>query len=136
VAAIAIAASIPVRADRQKADFNLEHRGVGLSGWHAAIDGVRYRTSGPSGSVFLPADAQMVVIPLRAAGMATDIKLELRLDGRPADIVNIPSDRWHFLRLPLPRDRTGPRFRRLDLRVASAPPGAEAVLMIGKVEPK
>ena len=46
-AVIAIAVSIPVRVDRQKADFNLEHRGVGLSAWHDAVDGVRYRTSGP-----------------------------------------------------------------------------------------
>ena len=42
-AVIAIAVSIPVRVDRQKADFNLEHRGVGLSAWHDAVDGVRYR---------------------------------------------------------------------------------------------
>ena len=125
-----------MRADRQKADFNLEHYGIGLSVWHDAVDGVRYRTSGPAGSVFLPSDAQMVVIPLRAASMATDIKLELRLDGRPADIVNVPSERWLVLRLPLPHDRNAPRFRRLDLRVANAPAGAEAVLMIGKVEPK
>ena len=136
LAVIAIAASIPVRADRQKADFDLEHRGVGLSGWHDAIDGVRYRTSGPSGSVFLPADAQVVLIPLRAASPAKEIRLELGLDGRPADIITVPSDRWHFLRLALPHDRSGPRFRRLDLRVGNAPPGADAIVMIGKVEPK
>ena len=135
-AIISIAVSIPVRVDRQKADFNLEHRGVGLSVWHDAVDGVRYRTSGAAGSVFLPGDAQMVAIPLRAASMPTDIKLELRLDGRPADIVSVPSERWLVLRLPLPHDRNAPRFRRLDLRVADAPTGAEAVLMIGKVEPK
>jgi O-antigen ligase len=136
VAMLAIAASVPVRADRQKADFNLEHRGVGLSTWRDAIDGVRYRLAGPESSVFLPADAQMVVVPLRAAGAVSNLRLELRLDGRPADIVVVPSDRWHYLRLALPQDRNAPRFRRLDLQVADAPPGDESVLMIGKVEPK
>jgi O-antigen ligase len=135
-ATLFIAVSVPVRADRQKADFNLEHRGVGLSTWHDAIDGVRYRLAGSTSSVFLPTDAQMVVLPLRAAGTAADVRLELRLDGRPADIVIVPSDRWHYLRLALPRDRDAPRFRRLDLQVANPPPGEGSVLMIGKVEPK
>jgi hypothetical protein len=143
-AVLLIAASVPVRADRQKADFNLEHRGVGLSTWRDAIEDVRYRLAGASSSVFLPADAQMVVIPVRAVGRA-DIRLELRLDGRPADVVVVPSDRWHYLRLALPRDSSGPRFRRLDLLVtrgrpsssgSNAPLGDESVLMIGKVEPK
>ena len=135
-AIILIAVSVPVRADRQKADFNLEHRGVGLSTWRDAVDGVRYRLAGPASSVFLPADAQMVVVPLRTISTVTSIRLELKLDGRPADIVIVPSDRWHYLRLALPRDRDAPRFRRLDFRVADAPPGVESVLMIGKVEPK
>ena len=145
VAMLLIAASVPVRADRQKADFNLEHRGVGLSTWRDAIEGVRYRLAGATSSVFLPADAQMVVVPLRAVGTAADVRLELRLDGRPADVVMVPSDRWHYLRLALPRDSNGPRFRRLDLLVTSGratssssntSPRDESVLMIGKVEPK
>ncbi len=87
----------------------------------------------------------MVVVPLRAVGAAADIRLELRLDGRLADVVMVPSDRWHYLRLALPQERNGPRFRRLDLLVlnagapsalANAPSGDERVLMIGKVEPK
>jgi len=135
-AVLLIAVSVPVRADRQKADFNLEHRGVGLSAWHEAIDGVRYRLAGLSSSVFLPADAQMVVVPLRATGMATDVTLELRLDGRPADVVIVPSNRWHYLRLTLPREREAPRFRRLDLHVADPLTRDGDVLMIGKVEPK
>jgi len=135
-AILLVAVSVPVRADRQKADFNLEHRGVGLSTWHDAVDGVRYRLAGPTSSVFLPAGAQMVVVPVRAAGRSSEARLELRLDGRPADIVTVPSDRWLHLRLALPQDRDAPRFRRLDLQVANASPDEATVLMIGKVEPK
>jgi hypothetical protein len=135
---VAIAASVPVRADRQKADFNLEHRGVGLSVWQEEIDGVRYRLAGPTSSVFLPAGAQMVVLPLRAAAnvATTGVTLELRLDGRPANVLTVPSDRWHFLRLALPRNRHAPRFRRLDLYIANTPSGDGSVLMVGKVEAK
>jgi hypothetical protein len=136
VAIALIVASVPVRVDRQKADFDLEHRGVGLSTWRDAVDGVRYRLAGSLSSVFLPADAQMVVVPLRAVRSVPDLRLELRLDGRPADIVAVPSDRWLYLRLALHPDRNGPRFRRLDLHIANAPSGDTDVLMIGKVEPK
>jgi O-antigen ligase len=132
---LAILISIPVRVDRQKADFNLEHRGVGLSAWHDAIDGVRYRVGGATSSVFVPSDVQMVSIPLRAIKTAPQLRVELRLDGRPADVVNIFSDRWQLLRLRLPQDRNAPRFRRLDLHVVGASSGSD-LLMIGKVEPR
>ena len=116
-----------------------------LSAWRDAIEGVRYRLAGPTSSVFLPADAQMVVVPLRAVGPTAEVRVELRLDGRPADVVVIPSERWQYLRLTLPRDSEGPRFRRLDLLVPSGgdpssspntPQGDGGVLMIGKVEAK
>ena len=135
-AVVLVALSVPVRADRQKADFNLEHRGVGLSAWHDAIDGVRYRVAGTSSSVFLPADVQMVVVPLRAVGPPAEVRLELRLDGRPADVIMVSRERWHQLRLNLPQERNGPRFRRLDLHVLDVPANADNVLMIGKVQPK
>jgi O-antigen ligase len=135
-AAVLVALSVPVRADRQKADFNLEHRGVGLSAWHDAIDGVRYRVAGTSSSVFLPADVQMVVVPLRAVGPPAEVRLELRLDGRPADVIMVSRERWHLLRLNLPQERNGTRFRRLDLHVLDVPANADNVLMIGKVQPK
>ncbi len=88
------AVSVPVRADRQKADFDLEHRGVGLSTWHDAIDGVRYRVAGSSSSVFLPADVQMVVVPLRAVGPpAKWARAAARWPARRRH--HRPADRWH-----------------------------------------
>ena len=132
----AIAVSIPLRAAHDRADFNLEHHGVGLSTWRDEIDGVRYRLAGDTSSLFLPADAQMVIIPLRIVAPATEARVELRLDGRQADVVNVQPDRWLQLRLALPHDRNGPRFRRLDLHVVNAAPRGQDVLMIGKVDPK
>jgi O-antigen ligase len=125
--------SIPVRFVQQRADVDLEHRGVGLSQWQAAIDGVRYRLAQPTSSVFVPTEARMIVVPLRSRSTGPDLRVRVTLDGRPADIVTVPSDRWQPLRLQVQQDRRAPRFRRLELQVEDAAAGDE-VLMIGKVE--
>ena len=83
----------------------------------------------------LRASAQMVIIPLRSVGLAPEVTVELSLDGRPADVVTVVSDRWHYLRLQMMRDAGGPRFRRLDLRV-TPDSGDASVLMVGKIEPR
>jgi O-antigen ligase len=133
---VAIALSVPLRVARQRADFNLEHRGVGLSAWQDAIDGIRYRLAGSRSSVFLPADSQMIVVPLRSVSPAGEIRVQLTLDGRPADVVKVTADRWRQLRLRMPQDRRSPRFRRLDLQTDDIPSGGAPILMIGKVEPR
>jgi O-Antigen ligase len=128
-----VAISVPVRVVAQRADFDLEHRGIGLSPWQSGVDGVRYRLAGATSSVFVPSSAQALVIPLRAQGSAPERRVEIRLDGRPGDVVTVASDRWLFLRLRMLPDREAPRFRRLELR--TAPESGDApVLMIGKVE--
>jgi O-antigen ligase len=130
-----IAASAPVRVVHQRADFDLEHRGVGLSPWQPEVEGIRYRLAASPSSVFVPSDARVLVVPLRSVSTAPEVQVEIRLDGRPADVVNIASNRWHQLRIQMPQDREAPRFRRLEFRTT---PSSEAtpVLMIGKVEPR
>ncbi len=128
-----LAASIPVRARNERADFNLEHQGIGLSGWRDELDGVRYRVAGPTSSVFVPSGSRSFTVPLRAA--TQELRVELRLDGRPADVVRVPSDRWLPMQLLLPFG-ANPRFRRLEFRVTDVPPNAAEILMIGKVQPR
>ncbi len=128
--------SVPLRFVQERADFNLEHRGVGLSPWQSAMDGVRYRVAGRSCSLFVPADAQTIVVPLRAMSPHQDLRVRMMLDGRAADVIIVRSDRWQSLRLHLPQERNAPRFRRLELHVDALSPADEDVLMIGKVEPK
>ena len=130
---IATIVSVPVRFVQQRADFNLEHRGVGLSPWQSAIDGVRYRLAQPTSSVFIPSDARVIVVPVRAASAHSELRVRMSLDGRPADVVTVFSDRWLSLRLQVPQDRRAPRFRRLELRVDGVTT-SDDVLMIGKVE--
>ena len=131
-----IALSVPLRVVRQRADFDLEHRGVGLSAWQDAVDGIRYRLAGSRSSVFVPSGTQMVVVPLRSTSPTGEIRVQLTLDGRPADVVRIGADRWQHLRLQMPQDRRSPRYRRLEFQTEDIPSGDSPLLMIGKVEPR
>ena len=125
--------SIPVRFVQQRADFDLQHRGVGLSPWQDAVDGIRYRLAQTTSSVFIPSDARVIVVPLRATPRHPEIRVRLLLDGRPADVVTVAAERWQSLRIQVPPERRPPRFRRLEFAV-DGPPGQSDVLMIGKVE--
>ncbi len=132
---ILAAASIPFQVGRQRADYNLDHRGVGLSAWQDAVDGVRYRLAGTTSAVFIPSQAQTITMPVRLVRGASAVRLHLTLDGRPADIVSVEPDRWQPLRLHLPQGRA-PRFRRLEIRVENAPADSAPILMFGKIEPR
>jgi O-Antigen ligase len=134
--AVVIVCSIPARAARLRAEFELEHRGIGVSLWQEAIDGVRYRIAGAVSTVFVPSTARAVTVPLRAMKAGDGVQVELQLDGRSADVTWVPHDRWHYLRILLPDKPGGPRFRRLDLRVAGVPSTETSLLMIGKVDPR
>lgn len=135
-AILAIAVSVPLRVKSQRADFNLEHQGIGLSMWQPALDGVRFRVGGAASTVFMPADATVVTVPLRAANAHETLNVSLYLDDRPADVVSVPGDQWKHLRLIVPQNSSGARFRRLDLRVTRDPSAPSNVLLVGKVEPR
>jgi O-antigen ligase len=135
VLVVLVSMAIPVQVIRQRADFDLEHRGVGLSPWQSEVDGIRYRLAGSTSSVFVPSDARLLTVPLRSVSTTPELRVEIRLDGRPADVVNVVSDRWHYLRIGMLREGDAPRFRRLEFRTAPSS-GAAPVLMIGKVEPR
>jgi O-antigen ligase len=130
---VATLISIPLRFVQQRADFDLQHRGVGLSPWQDAVDGVRYRLAQTASSVFVPSDARVIVVPLRATPQHPELRVRLLLDGRPADVVTVAAERWQSLRIQVPPERRPPRFRRLEFAVDGAPAETD-VLMVGKVE--
>jgi O-Antigen ligase len=134
--ALVIVCSIPARTARLRAEFELEHRGIGVSLWQDALDGVRYRIAGAVSTVFVPAAARAVTVPLRAMTADDGVRVELQLDGRSADVTWVPRDRWHYFRILLPDKQDGPRFHRLDLRVIGAASTEASLLMIGKVDPR
>jgi O-antigen ligase len=133
VAAVAILiATFPIRARQQLSASNLEHVGIDLSGWRFSEDGTRYREAGSTCSVFVPARAGWIAIPLRAARPGVLLDVEVWLDGRLVNIVRVPADRWYTLRLVVPAGHDGPKFKRVDLRVPASQ-GASVVLLVGKV---
>jgi hypothetical protein len=129
---VILIATLPLRAHRRIAASNLEHVGIGLSGWHWTEDGTRYRAAGRVSSVFVPAHAGWISLPLRAANPGATLDVEVRLDARLVNIVHVPSDRWYSLRLVIPAERDGPKFRRVDLRVPASE-DASVILLVGKV---
>jgi hypothetical protein len=132
--AIVLAATLPLRARREVADTNLDHVGIGLSSWHRTEDDRLYRTlSGRSATVFVPSDARSVSLPLRSTSGIREV--ELRLDGRPANVVDVASDRWSNIRIVLPAESNERKFRRVDLSVRGDLADDEDVLLVGKVVP-
>ena len=131
---LVVGLSVPVRTNSERADFNLEHRGIGLSVWQDEIDGIRYRRAGSTSVVFVPSGSSVSVVPLRASRPSDDLKVEVWLDGRRADEVRVRSDLWLPLRLLLPKSANPPRFHRLEFRVSDPPAVEAAILMVGKVQ--
>ena len=127
---------VPLRARKEMAGANMEHVGFGLSRWQTDSTGVRTGCSTGRSSAFLPANAHTVTIPLRAVSSSPALHVQLRLDGRAADVGVVPFDRWFDLRFSLSEPSSAPRFRQLDLDVLEPNPGGNDILMIGRVEPR
>jgi hypothetical protein len=135
VLVIVLLVSLPFRVQAEFGRTELDHQGIGLSLWQDADDGVRYRLAGGTSTVFVPASARVITVPLRAAA-DQELTVELRLDNRLADVVRVPGGRWLMLRVPMPDDDSA-RYRALAFRVRGAGADRESpLLMIGKVTPQ
>ena len=101
-----------------------------MSAWQPEIDGIRYRVAGAFSSVFVPGRGA-VGLPLRSASSGGPVRVEVRLDGRLADVVQVPSDRWITIKILMPEVPDAPRFRRVDLSMARG--RDPEALLVGKV---
>jgi hypothetical protein len=135
IVAFAFLALVPYRIQREISHLEMEHVGIGLSLWQRPGDGTLFRTAGVSSSLFVPAHARSIVVPLRAIGPDDFLEVELRLDGRLADVVRVPRERWYDLHMILPAAAKA-RFRRLDVRVRTDMSQDVPMLMIGRVQPR
>jgi hypothetical protein len=128
LAVIVITLPWRVRASMQDAD--LEHAGIGVPGnWRVAPDGTRYREAQGHATLFVPKGSALKVrvYPL------TDqpVQLELRLDGRVADIVRLLPREWNDLIISPRNVATTARYGPLDLRLIDA---GQTPMWITKVE--
>jgi O-antigen ligase len=132
-AVLVIAVSIVPRANAQRRDANLEHVGIGVSGWQMSEDGVRYRWADGHAILFVPGRTAGCVVKLRSTGEG--VQVELGLDGRAGNVVHVAADRWTDVRMFLPRTNRAAQFRRLDVRIVSGAADGGDRLMIGRVDP-
>ena len=132
---LAVAVSVPLRARREFGGANLEHQGIGLSRWQLDADGARYRMAGATSTVFVPADASVITVPLRSLQPQSVLEVQVYLDGRHANSVRVPSDQWRVVPVAIPQRQDGRRYRALELKVVTEQTSGSALLMIGKVTP-
>ena len=133
---IVLALSIPFRVNQGLAAANLEHLGIGLSGWERDQDGIQYRLAGVTSTVFVPAEAAVIELPLRSIEESGELQVELHLDGRYADMVRVRPEDWRVLTIRMPRRGDGRRYRALELRVRDGFRREPPLLMVGKVQPR
>ena len=111
-------------------DADLEHVGIGVSqNWQLSPDGVRCREVQGHATLFVPRTAfKISVFPLADA----PLRLELKLDGRIANIVSLAPRRWNDLIVPARTEISGARYAALDLRVLDAD---QTVILVTKDQP-
>ena len=131
VAVILLLIGLPLRVATAIGEANLEDVGYELSGWQRDGQGERFRIAGARSTLFVPSDAGAVNLPLRRVPGKGPIEVEVLLDGRPADRVQLAGDGWKIVRLVVPTVRA--RYRRVDLRARATAAGEIPALMVGRV---
>lgn len=106
----------------------------GLARWQIDSPGVRYRWMSGHASFFVPSDAGVVEIPLRATFPSPGdwpIAATISIDDRVADRIVFTDETWRtsVLRLPPPARR---RVRRIDIRADRTRPDNHS-LQVGQV---
>ena len=126
----AILLTIPPRVRATMRDADLEHVAIGLSpAFETASDGTRYREGEGRATLFVPQGGFRLAVNPRSD---RPVRVELRLDGRVADIVVLVPGQWNDLKIPARTERSAARYSRLDLRLVDDP---STIMWITKVEP-
>lgn len=131
IAAAAIAIAAPLHARTEMDDAELEHVGFGLSEhWMLSPDGIRYRAATGHGAVFVPSDSALTF----SVNPRTDrpVRLEVRLEGRVADVITLAPGQWKDVTLPKRSDRKASRFVPMDFHVLD---GDRIEIWLTKVRP-
>ena len=113
---LALVVSVPYRARQEIADLDITRVTYGLFDWSKDANGMRYRWSGPTATLFVDGRVRQVNIPLQGtlpSGLPQQV--DIRFDGKLANRVQVSAE-WQRIRLDLPRGRPGAP-RRIDLTV-------------------
>jgi O-antigen ligase len=127
----AIVLTVPWQMRARVADAELEHVGIGVSSWWAtAPDGPRYREAHGQATLFVPAGTGFKF----RVNPRTDhpVTLEIKLEGRVANMVTLIPNTWNDLNFPPRTVRASRRYAPVQLRVVD---DATTAIWITKIEP-
>jgi hypothetical protein len=93
----------------------------GMEAWSKDAQGTFFRWTAGRASFFVPASATALLLPMRTPNFNRTVTVEIRVDDRFLATIRLTHpDVWVSQELPLGRQRTGRRYRRVDLRVDGA----------------
>jgi len=129
VLVVGIALTLPMRMQAMLQDADLEHAGIGVSVWQTAPDGERFREAQGHATLFVQAGRafRLKVRPKTTGSM----RLEIKLEGRVADIVTLAPEAWNELFIPARSEHASGRYAPLDLRLID---GDQTLMWITKVD--
>jgi hypothetical protein len=125
-----VALAMPWQIQAMMADADLEHVGIGVSNtWQLSPDGIKYRAATGHATLFIPAVGAKVSVFIQS-----DVpqRLELKLDGRVANVLALAPRRWNDLLIPGRHDISNTRYAALDLRTLDSD---QTVMWITKDQP-
>jgi hypothetical protein len=109
--------SVPIRAARDFQQVDLSRLVIGLYDEEQAANGSRFRWTEGAATIFVPADAATLTLPIRTIAPMPQSVTILR-DGRMVDKITLSDHAWHELRYVLTGSRSGERFHRFDIQVS------------------
>jgi len=125
-----IAIAMPWQMKAMMADADLEHVGIGVPArWDLSPDGIKYRPATGHATLFIPAAGAKFSVFLQSDQPQ---RLELKLDGRVANVLALAPRRWNDLLIPGRNDMSNARYAALDLRILDSD---QTVIWITKDQP-
>ena len=99
-----VVASLPWRARQERAPIDLSRISYGFYDWELEGAERRVRWTGRRATFFVRPNVRQVGIPVRALLVDPDwvFAVEVRLDGRLAQRIELADDAWHDVRLSIP----------------------------------
>jgi hypothetical protein len=103
VITLVVLVTLPSRVETARAGSNMEHLGYGVGLWQRDEQNHPYRAMTGTATLFAPAHAAIIEIPMRLPPDSGPVRVQLLLDGKPANEVVIHQTEWTPIHLYLPR---------------------------------
>ena len=129
-AMLALAATVPLRVHQARASANLNQVAWGTGPWISTDDGVKARALAGRATLFVPAAARVVEIPVRLERPGPPLTLSVQYRENFADDLTVTATSWTRYRLILGGARHEARYDPVVLTPKSGEPGN---VLIGRI---